>query len=61
MNICPDRGSGAGAVSKAAVDFCGENDIKVVAGYCPYMFLPEVGFVHRMHGWLAKLFGSYPA
>lgn len=55
------RGQGAGAVSQAAVDFCGANAIQVVAGYCPYLFLPETGFLCRMHGWVTKIFGSYPA
>ena len=55
------RGAGVGAVSDAAVKFCDEHGIQVVAGFCPYMFLPDAGFVHRLHGFAKKITGSYPA
>ena len=45
------RGGGRGAVSAAAVDFCCDNGMRVVAGFCPFMFLPNAGWVHRVHGW----------
>jgi len=32
----------------------------VVEGYCPFMFLPHQGFIHRLHGFLMRLGGSYP-
>lgn len=48
------RGGGVGAVSKAAVQFCRERGIAVVAGECPYMFLPQAGWFHRLHGWLRR-------
>ncbi len=51
---------GAGAVSGNAVDFCREKGIRVVAGACPYMFLPGAGLGHRLHGSLLKLVGRYP-
>jgi predicted CoA-binding protein len=55
------RAAGAGAVSAAAVDFCRKNGIRVVPGYCPYMFLPETAWIHRMHGMLLKITRAYPA
>ncbi len=55
------RGGGRGAVSDAAVRFCNENGISVVAGECPFMFLDHSGFVHSLHGWFRKLTGTYPA
>jgi hypothetical protein len=54
------RGVGRGAVSEAAVAFCHERGIAVVEGACPFMFLPRAGFVHRSHGFFARLFGSHP-
>ena len=54
------RAGGAGAVNAAAVDFCRANHITVIAGQCPYMFLPETGRFHKFHGFLKKLAGSYP-
>jgi hypothetical protein len=46
-------------VSDAAVRFCNENDISVVAGECPYMFLKGNG-LHAIHGWWRKITGTYP-
>lgn len=55
------RAAGAGAVSEAAVDFCVRNGIGLVAGFCPYMFLPQTQFFHRFHGFFLRLTGGYPA
>lgn len=55
------RGAGQGAVSAAAVAWCRERGIAVVDGACPFMFLPGAGFVHRAHGFLARLLGRHPA
>jgi uncharacterized protein len=55
------RGTGTGAVSPAAVDFCQQQGIRLVAGFCPYMFLPKAPFFHRLHGAFMKLTGGYPA
>ncbi|HVN18632.1 MAG TPA: CoA-binding protein [Dongiaceae bacterium] len=49
-----------GAVTDTALKFCKENGIQVVPGQCPFMFLPGSGGVHRFHGFVRKLFGSYP-
>jgi predicted CoA-binding protein len=54
------RGAGAGAVSAEAVDLCQHHGIRVVAGFCPYMFWPETSFVHRAHKFAMKVAGSYP-
>ncbi len=55
------RGGGQGAVNPAAVQFCRENGIRLVEGYCPYMFLPRPAFFHRVHGFFLKLARRYPA
>jgi predicted CoA-binding protein len=55
------RAGGQGAVSPQAIEFCRKNGIRVVEGYCPYMFLPATAFPHRAHGFLMKLVGGYPA
>ena len=47
------RGITGGAVSAAAVAFCRARGMSVVAGACPYMFLPRPGFIHRVHGLLS--------
>ena len=47
--------------SADALAYCAENGIRVVAGECPFMFLPETAWFHRVHGFCRKLTGSYPA
>jgi predicted CoA-binding protein len=54
------RAGGTGAVNAAAVTFCEAHGIGVVAGECPFMFLPEAGWFHRFHGFCRKLTGAYP-
>jgi uncharacterized protein len=61
MRVWMHRGGGTGAVNQEAVDFCRAKGIRVVAGYCPYMFLPRTPFFHRVHGFFMKLAGSHPA
>ena len=55
------RGAGQGAVNPVAVSYCRDHRIAVVDGACPFMFLRGAGFVHRTHGFLARLFGRHPA
>ena len=54
------RGGGQGAVSQEAADFCRQNGICLVEGYCPLMFLAGTPFFHRGHGFLMKVLGGYP-
>jgi len=54
------QGGGSGSVSKNAIKYCEEQGIQVVAGYCPFMFMPETPFIHRFHAWTLKLTGRYP-
>lgn len=55
------RGGGQGAVSKEAAEFCLQNGIRLVEGYCPLMFLAGTPFFHRVHGFFMKVAGGYPA
>jgi len=54
------RATGAGAVSPGALAFCEAKGMSVVAGECPFMFLPETPWFHRFHGFCRKLVGKYP-
>ena len=54
------RGGGQGAVSKAAAEFCRQQGIHLVEGYCPFMFLPTTQLFHRVHGFILKVMGRYP-
>ena len=49
-----------GSESPAAIDFCQENDISVVAGECILMFAKPVESIHRIHHWIWRLLGKLP-
>jgi predicted CoA-binding protein len=59
-NIWLHRSGGQGSVTPAAVALCREQHVNLVAGECPLMFLPNPVFFHRAHGFIKKIFGSYP-
>ena len=46
---------------KILVESLKQRGINIIQGYCPYMFLPDAQFFHRLHGFFIKLFGSYPS
>jgi predicted CoA-binding protein len=52
--------NGKSTVSQQVLDSCREQGIKVIAGQCPFMFLPRSGGVHRVHGLVRKITGRYP-
>ena len=54
------RGAGTGAVSPEAVEFCRQQGMSLVAGYCPYMFLRETPWFHRAHAFFMRVSGHYP-
>jgi len=54
------RAGGNGAVHPGAVAFCHEQGMRLVEGYCPFMFFARAGFIHRVHRFCMKLAGSYP-
>jgi predicted CoA-binding protein len=39
------------ARSPDAEAYCDANGIPVISGECPMMFLPQVGWIHRVHRW----------
>jgi len=54
------RAMGKGAVSLRAAVVCQLNGIGVIAGECPFMFFPNPGFPHNVHGVCRKLTGRFP-
>ena len=54
------KAEGQGAVTASAVEFCEQHGMSVVDGQCPFMFLPQTMWFHRMHGFIKKVSGSYP-
>ena len=55
------RAAGVGAVSPAAIEFCESSGMQVVGGECPFMFFPQTGLPHRVHGFVRRLCGRYPS
>jgi len=51
-------GAANSSVSQEAVDLCQANNIKVIAGGCPMMFLE---FGHKCMRWIIGLMGKLPA
>jgi predicted CoA-binding protein len=49
------------SVSAAAVEYCRQHDISVIAGACPMMFGPGADLGHTCMRWLLKLTGGLPA
>jgi len=47
-------------VSQAAVEYCRQHDISVIARACPMMFGPGVDFGHTCMWWMMKLTGGLP-
>jgi hypothetical protein len=58
--IWMSRATGKGSVSAKAVAVCRENAIQVVPGECPFMFLPDAVFVHRVHRLINQVTGHDP-
>ena len=48
------------SVSSAAVEYCRQHDIGVIAGGCPMMYGPGVDLGHACMRWVLKLTGGLP-
>jgi hypothetical protein len=54
------RSFGQGSVSEAAVTFCREHGIRVIAGACPMMYCAPVDFGHKCIRVMLRLTGGLP-
>jgi uncharacterized protein len=54
------RGGGPGAVSQSAIEFCQANNIAVVYGVCPFMYLQPQAFGHKLHYNIARWLNILP-
>ncbi len=59
-NVWLYRGAGKGAFSEEALKAGEAAGIEMVAGECPFMFLPGSRFPHNVHAWIRKLTFTYP-
>lgn len=49
-----------GALSDEAIELCDRNNVSVVAGECPFMFLPGPSGFHGIHRFFRILTGTMP-
>ena len=49
------------SVSPAAVEYCAQHDISVIAGACPMMYGAGADFGHKCARWMLNLTGGLPA
>ena len=54
------RSVAQGSVTPEAVEACDRHEIAVVAGECPFMFLPKTAWYHGLHRGFRALTGSLP-
>jgi len=53
--------SGPKDLPAGAEQDCERYGIKLVPGYCPFMFMDHASWYHRWHGKFMKLIGDYPS
>lgn len=53
--------SGKQEIEPSVLRLCESHSMKIIAGYCPYMFLRDAAFFHRWHGTVSKFLGRYPS
>lgn len=60
-NVWVYNGRDKGKAVKPVEDYSKSNGINFISGVCPFMFLKDTAFIHRFHGFFARLAGSYQA
>ncbi len=55
------RAAGQGSASSEALATCESNGIATIPGECPFMFFEGTQWIHRVHGFVKKITGAYPA
>jgi hypothetical protein len=53
--------NGRKRLSREFVGECSAAGMVIVEGECPFMYLPNGAGIHRVHGFVRKIFRSYPA
>jgi uncharacterized protein len=49
-----------GTSSPKAIHACEVAGIEIIAGYCPFLFMPRAGFPHNLHGRIMGWMGAFP-
>ena len=53
--------SGQKDVAEEVLEFGRNSEMDIIPGFCPFMFLPNAAFFHKIHGAVWKMLGKYPA
>jgi len=53
-------GATAGSASPKAIDLCDRAGVACIASECPFMYLPNSGWIHGVHRFFKILTGSMP-
>jgi predicted CoA-binding protein len=53
-------GGSPGALTASAQQVCEASGIRTIPGECPFMFLDGTPWIHRLHGLVKKIVGTYP-
>jgi predicted CoA-binding protein len=51
----------AGVQNTRAIYQAEQHGLRLITGFCPFMFMPATAFFHRMHGFVLKVLRAYPA
>lgn len=54
-------GLGREPLSAGVRELCHSRGIAPIDGFCPYMFLPQAGWFHHLHGFFARHSAAYKA
>jgi predicted CoA-binding protein len=49
-----------GVANTRVIYLCEKSGISLIAGFCPFMFMPGTALLHRFHGSVLRLMGAYP-
>lgn len=52
--------TGPKSIAPALLERVQKEDVTVIAGYCPFMFLDDAEWGHRAHAWVWKALGMLP-
>ena len=54
------RGTASAGLSAESLALCSENKIALIAGECPFMYLPNAGAIHSIHRFFRQVVGAMP-
>ncbi|MBU0508757.1 CoA-binding protein [bacterium] len=53
--------SGSKKLDPELIERCEKGGVSLIRGFCPYMFIRQTNWFHRLHGWFARRSPAYRA